>query len=131
MAVKEFEVLGPLAECSLSKNDLREIARHFELECWEKPGSPCLSSRIPYFSEITAEKLSQIEAGESLLESKGFLESRVRHHDNFARIEVPVEKLGELKRQEDDLSREFQKIGFNRIEIDPEGFVSGKMNRAL
>lgn len=130
-AAAEFRVRGPLAECGITKEDLRAIARHFDLECWAKPASPCLSSRIPYFQEITAAKLERIEAGESILEGRGFPESRVRHHEDFARIEVPPEKLGELRAQESDLTIEFKNLGFARIEIDPEGFVSGKLNRAL
>ncbi len=130
-AAAQFKVRGPLAECGLDKEALRAVARHFELECWEKPASPCLSSRIPYFNEITAEKLQQIEAGEGLLEARGFPVSRVRHHSDFARIEVPAEKLADIRGIETELTTEFQAIGFPRIEIDPEGFVSGKMNRAL
>jgi len=130
-AAAQFRVRGPLAECSINKDELRKIARHFELECWEKPASPCLSSRIPYFNEITPEKLQQIENGESLLEKLGFPVSRVRHHSSFARIEVPAEQLPDLLRQEPQLTESFQEIGFSRIEIDPEGFVSGKMNRDL
>jgi len=130
-AAAQFKVRGPLAECEITKEDLRAIARHFELACWEKPASPCLSSRIPYFNEITTEKLRQIEAGEGILESRGFRVSRVRHHDSFARIEVPPAELARLQDQAADLSIEFRALGFERIEIDPEGFVSGKMNRAL
>ncbi len=130
-AVAKFEVRGPLAECSITKNDLRAIARHLELDCWEKPASPCLSSRIPYFQEITAAKLRQVEAGESLLADRGFPVSRVRHHDSFARIEVPREQVTELRCQETILAEAFAELGFTRIEIDPEGFVSGKLNREL
>ena len=130
-AAAKFKVRGPLAECSINKDELREIARYFELECWEKPASPCLSSRIPYFNEITTEKLQQIEAGEGILETRGFPVSRVRHYTSCAKIEVPVERLPDLRRQETELVHAFQAIGFQRIEIDPEGFVSGKMNRVL
>lgn len=130
-AAAQFKVRGPLAECSINKDQLREIARHFELECWEKPASPCLSSRIPYFNEITAEKLEQIEAGENFLDQQGFPVSRVRHHTSFARIEVPAEQLADLHQIEPELIAAFQAMGFKNIEIDPEGFVSGKMNRAI
>jgi uncharacterized protein len=131
LAAAEHGVRGPLAECGVSKDELRAIARHFGLECWEKPASPCLSSRVPYFEEITPEKLKQIEAGEDLLEAKGFPVSRVRHHGTFARLEVPPEQLPKLREQEDQITAAFRELGFDNIEIDPEGFVSGKMNRAL
>ncbi len=130
-AAARFEVRGPLAECSITKDQVREIARHFGLESWEKPASPCLSSRIPYFDEVTADKLWQIEKGEGILEARGFPVSRVRHHSSFARIEVPPDRLPDLRGQEADLVDAFRAIGFPRIEIDAEGFVSGKMNRAL
>ncbi len=130
-AAAQFKVRGPLAECSINKEELREIARYFELDCWEKPASPCLSSRIPYFNEITPEKLQQIESGEDILEARGFPVSRVRHLTEFARIEVPVDQLSDLLQQKSEITVAFQTIGFDRIEIDPEGFVSGKMNRAL
>ena len=131
IAVEKFQVRGPLAECGITKDELRFIARRFGLSCWEKPASPCLSSRIPYFSEITPIKLQQIEAGENLLEERGFPISRVRHHASFARIEVPPEQLPDLRDLESELAVEFKDIGFQYIEIDPEGFVSGKLNRDL
>jgi uncharacterized protein len=130
-AAANFRVRGPLAECGVTKEEVRAIARHFGLECWEKPASPCLSSRVPYFQEITATKLERIEAGEALLEEWGFPESRVRHHEGFARIEVPTDKLDELRSQETELAAALKELGFTRVEIDPEGFVSGKLNRAL
>jgi uncharacterized protein len=130
-AAAEFRVRGPLAECGVTKEELRGIARHFDLKCWEKPASPCLSSRIPYFDEITPEKLRQIEAGEAVLEARGFPVSRVRHHGSFARLEIPPEDLSRLRDQATELGAEFRELGFESIEIDPEGFVSGKLNRAL
>ena len=120
-----------MAECGVTKDELRAIAKHFELKCWEKPASPCLSSRIPYFNEITPDKLKQIEAGEGLLEARGFPVSRVRHHGSFARLEVPPEQLPRMRDQEAEITAEFRGLGFENIEIDPEGFVSGKLNRAL
>jgi uncharacterized protein len=131
VAAAKFKVRGPLAECGVTKEQLRAIARRFALSCWEKPASPCLSSRIPYFQEITPDKLRQIEAGETILEGRGFPVSRVRHHGSFARLEVPPEKLSRLRGQEAEIAAEFQELGFENIEIDPEGFVSGKLNRAL
>ena len=131
VAAANFHVRGPLAECGVNKDELRAIAKHYDLKCWEKPASPCLSSRIPYFNEITPDKLRQIEAGEALLEGRGFPVSRVRHHGSFARLEVPPEKLIRLRDQETEIAAEFRNLGFENIEIDPEGFVSGKLNRAL
>ncbi len=130
-AAARFEVRGPLAECGVTKVELREVARRLGLECWEKPASPCLSSRIPYYSEITGVKLGQIEAGEAWLEQRGFPVSRVRHHATHARVEVPVDRVAELEAMSDDVAPAFADLGFATVEIDPEGFVSGKLNRAL
>ncbi|MBD3221645.1 ATP-dependent sacrificial sulfur transferase LarE [bacterium] len=130
-AVARFAVRGPLAECEVTKDELRQLARRLDLACWEKPASPCLSSRIPYFSEITGAKLRQIEAGEAWLEQRGFAVSRVRHHGTHARIEVPRDQVAGLEAMRADLATAFADLGFATVEIDPEGFVSGKLNRAL
>ncbi len=130
-AAKEFEVRAPLGECGLDKQAVREMAAHFGLECWDKPASPCLSSRVPYGQEVTFEKLRQIEAAEAWLVGAGFPVCRVRHYGEQARIEVPPDRVAELQEQSDAVGRHFSKIGFSRVEIDPEGFVSGKLNRVL
>jgi uncharacterized protein len=130
-AAARHAVRGPLAECEVTKDELRQVARRLELTCWEKPASPCLSSRIPYFQEITGAKLRQIEAAEAWLEERGFAVSRVRHHGSHARVEVPRERVSELASRLDDLEAAFTDLGFATVEIDPEGFVSGKLNRAL
>ena len=130
-AVERFGVRGPLAECGATKDELRAIARHFGLQIWDKPASPCLSSRIPYFQEVTAAKLERIERGETWLEQRGFPVARVRHPGAGARIEVPPARIGDLRRLEAELVEIFAGLGFEQVEIDPEGFVSGKLNRAL
>jgi uncharacterized protein len=130
-AAADFGVRGPLAECGITKADLRAIARRLDLECCDKPASPCLSSRIPYFQEVTEAKLAQVEAAESWLEARGFEVVRVRHHDEVARIEVPTGRVEELRAMEPEVVRALSDLGFARVEIDREGFVSGKLNRAL
>lgn len=130
-AALEFEVRAPLAECGIDKAMVRRLAAHFELECRDKPASPCLSSRVPYGEEITVRKLRQIESAESLLGRAGFEIVRVRHLGETARIEVPPERLAELRIKLEALKSGFAEIGFSTTEIDPEGFVSGKLNRVL
>ena len=88
-AATEYKVLKPLADCDFTKIDIREMARYFELPTWDKPASPCLSSRIPYGQEVTVEKLQQIEEAENMLNAIGFDEVRVRHYGAKAKIEVP------------------------------------------
>ena len=89
-AATNHRVLRPLADAGLTKADVRAVARALELPCADKPAAPCLASRIPHFEEVTPEKLRQVEAAESALRDLGFPESRVRHHGDVARIELPV-----------------------------------------
>ncbi|MGB5138365.1 MAG: ATP-dependent sacrificial sulfur transferase LarE, partial [Candidatus Zixiibacteriota bacterium] len=93
IAARENKVRSPLLEAGLNKDEIRELARSFDLEVWDKPQSACLASRIPYGSHVTVEKLRQIEEAEKYLRSLGFRQLRVRHHDQLARIELPVEEM--------------------------------------
>ena len=124
-------IRSPLAECSLGKNQIRELAQHFDLEVWDKPASPCLSSRIPYGQEVTVEKLRQIEEAEQILAEAGFSQCRVRHLNGLARIEVPTANLPGLRSKLDALSPRLRQLGFSSVEADEEGLVSGKLNRAM
>jgi len=127
----EFQVRSPLAECHLRKPEVRALASALGLECWDKPASPCLSSRIPYGQRVTEKKLRQIEAGEVFLNKLGFPIVRVRHNDGQAVVEVPGEQVPALQRFADTVSEHLLELGFQAVEIDPEGFVSGKLNRSL
>ena len=130
-AANEFQVRSPLSECNINKEQVRGLAQHFNLICWDKPASPCMSSRIPYGEAVTLEKLKQIEAGEALLQNAGFPVARLRHYGTRARIEVPVHRIGELQHHATTLTPQLQDLGFTDIEFDQEGFVSGKLNRAI
>ncbi len=130
-AAKKNLVLSPMVDCQLTKEELREIARHFNLPNWNKPASPCLSSRIPYNQEVTILKLKQIEAAENILNSYGFEDVRVRHYGTYGKIEVRKEDMEKLLSVRENVIAEITAIGFERIEIDNEGLVSGKMNRVL
>ncbi len=130
-AANEFQVRSPLSECGLDKNDVRELAKEFNLTCWDKPASPCMSSRIPYGERVTLEKLKQIEAGESILEQSGFPIARLRHYGNTARIEVPRERIEELHNIRTSITDSIKNIGFISVEFDEEGFVSGKLNEVI
>jgi len=130
-AAKKNMVLSPLVDCQISKDEIREIARYFSLPNWNKPASPCLSSRIPYNQNVTVEKLRQIEAAEDLLNSYGFEDVRVRHFGNYGKIEVLKQDLEKLMPVREKVIDEIKKIGFGSVEIDMEGLVSGKMNRAI
>jgi len=130
-AAKKFKVQSPMVDCNVTKEELRHIARYYGLSNWNKPASPCLSSRIPYNHTVTVEKLRQIEAAEEILNTYGFEDVRVRHYDSYCRIEVRTEELEQLTLIEKDVIEKILAIGFEKCEIDREGLVSGKMNRVL
>ena len=130
-AANNHGVHSPLSDCGITKKDVRLLAKHFELPVWNKPASPCLSSRIPYGQEVTENKLRQIEAAETVLNQLGFDEVRVRHFGPEARIEVPSDLLNQLLPFKTQIQQAFKEIGFETATIDTEGLVSGKLNRAI
>ena len=130
-AADKYEVFSPLAENNISKDEIREIARHFGLPNWDKPASPCLSSRIPYNHRITQKKLVEIERAEDLLNSFGFEDVRVRHYGDHGKVEVAREEIPKLMEMKESVVEKIMEIGFQEVIIDQEGLVSGKMNRAI
>jgi pyridinium-3,5-biscarboxylic acid mononucleotide sulfurtransferase len=130
-AASEFRALSPLAECGFDKNDIRELSLHFNLFVWDKPASPCLSSRFPYGESITVEKLMMVEDAEEILYDYGFKNARVRHLGDTARIEVPSDQISVLENIFEEVKNRILNLGFTFCEIDKEGFVSGKLNRIL
>jgi len=130
-AAKKNLVLSPLVDCKVTKDEIREIAQHFGLPNWNKPASPCLSSRIPYNQSVTNEKLRQIEDAEDILNRYGFEDVRLRHYGTFGKIEVQKADFDKFSEVKDLVIKEIKDLGFERIEVDEEGLVSGKMNRVL
>jgi len=130
-AAKKFQVQSPMVDCRVTKEELRQIARSFDLPNWDKPASPCLSSRIPYNQTVTLEKLKQIEAAEEILNNYGFADVRVRHYGTYGKIEVHKEDLTKLRMVQNEVVQKITALGFEHCEIDQEGLVSGKMNRVL
>ena len=120
-----------MVDCKISKEEIREIAKFYELPNWDKPASPCLSSRIPYNHSVTREKLKQVELAEDILNDYGFEDVRVRHYGTFGKIEVQKEDLSKLKTVQNEVVSKITALGFERCEIDEEGLVSGKMNRVI
>jgi len=132
-AAREFGVRSPLDEAELTKADVRELSRRAGLPTWDEPASACLSSRIPYFSEVTDEKLRMIERAESALRDLGFRICRVRHHDTMARIELG---RGEMARAVEPgmaevIDRKLRAIGYTQVMIDLRGYRLGSLNEAL
>jgi len=132
-AAGEHEIVAPLTEAGYDKRLIRDTARRLGLEVWDKPAAPCLALRIPYFSEVTPEKLVQIESAEAVLKDAGFRECRVRHHGDTARIEVPRGDLERLREAPvwSDVERGIREAGFDSVEIEGDGFRSGRLNDVL
>ncbi len=132
-AADERGVRSPLADLGFSKTDVREAAARYGLESAEKPASPCLASRIPYGTPITAENLAAVDRAEEALRSLGFAELRVRHYGETARIEVPLADLPRLTASpiRERVVELLRACGYRRVTVDLEGFVSGNLNRDL
>ncbi|MEN3338199.1 MAG: pyridinium-3,5-biscarboxylic acid mononucleotide sulfurtransferase [Acidobacteriota bacterium] len=132
-AAREFGVRSPLDEVSLSKDEIRELSRVAGLPTWDEPASACLSSRIPYFSEVTDEKLRMIERAEAVLRDLGFRICRVRHHDAIARLELGREEIARALEpaMADVIDRELREIGYAHVTIDLRGYRLGSLNDAL
>ncbi len=132
-AAGERRIRHPLVEAGLTKEEIRELSRAFGLPTWDKPSSPCLSSRFPYGTAITLAGLEQVGGGERVLHQLGFRECRVRYHGSVARIEVPAAEISRLA--DDSVRREvvrrFKELGFLYVTLDLQGFRSGSLNEAL
>jgi pyridinium-3,5-biscarboxylic acid mononucleotide sulfurtransferase len=132
-AAREYGVRSPLDEAGLTKADIRELSRRAGLPTWDEPASACLSSRIPYFSEVTDEKLRMIERAETVLRDLGFRICRVRHHDALARIELGRDEIARALEPEmsDTIDRRLREIGYQHVTIDLRGYRLGSLNEAL
>ncbi len=132
-AAAQLGVRAPLMEAGLTKADIRELSRRVGLETADVPASPCLASRIRYGLEITAERLEQVEKAEALLRSLGFVEFRVRHHGDVARIEVRPEEMARVIEPavRGRIVEGLKSLGFLYIGLDLRGFRSGALNEAL
>ncbi|MGC8713661.1 MAG: ATP-dependent sacrificial sulfur transferase LarE [Leptodesmis sp.] len=132
-AAKERGARSPLAEVGISKLEVREIAKHLGLSCWDKPAQPCLSSRFPYGETITIAKLQRVGRAEAYLRKLGLKTLRVRSEGDTARIELPPEQIKEFVLTIDlpQLVAQFQALGFLYVTLDLEGFRSGKLNQVL
>ena len=132
-AAREFGVRSPLDEVDLMKDEIRELSRRAGLPTWDEPASACLSSRIPYHSEVTDEKLRTIERAERSLRALGFRVFRVRHHDTVARVEIAREEMA--RTLDPDVSaaivRELKAAGYRYVSLDLQGYRTGSLNEGL
>jgi uncharacterized protein len=132
-AAQEKGVRSPLVEVGLRKSEIRELSKKHRLSTWDKPASPCLSSRIAYGIPVTIERLSKVERGEEILRRAGFREFRVRVHDEIVRLEIaPAEMTRALNLETtESLAKDFRKLGFKFVTLDLHGYRSGAMNEVL
>jgi pyridinium-3,5-biscarboxylic acid mononucleotide sulfurtransferase len=132
-AGRELEVRSPLIEAQLKKSEIRNLSLRLGLPTWDQPASACLSSRIPYGSAVTVEKLRMIDQGEEIMRALGFSQTRVRHHGDIARIEIAREEMPKALSVEmfERLGQEFKRIGFRFVAIDVDGYRTGALNEAL
>jgi uncharacterized protein len=133
VAARRFGVVSPLDDAGLSKSDVRALARAGGLPCWDEPASACLSSRIPYQSEVTGAKLRVIEAAEEAVRALGFRVVRVRHHGELARIEIGAAELARAAAPDvaAAMDRALRGLGFRTVTIDPRGYRPGSLNEGL
>ena len=133
-AAAEHRIHSPLADCGITKGEVRELAAGWDLPVWDKPATPCLSSRIAYGEEVTPERLAMIDRAEQFLRGHGLVNLRVRYHrGDLARIEVPVADLPRLCEADfrRELTSELRRLGFKFITLDLEGFRSGSLNQLV
>jgi|SRR5579875_739666 uncharacterized protein len=132
-AAAEKRVRHPLVEAELTKQEIRELSKRMGLPTWDRPASPCLSSRFPYGTQITLERLQQVSSGEKLLRALGFKVVRVRYHGEVARLEVGRDEMARLLDPQiaELLSREFKNLGFRFVTLDLGGFRSGSLNEGV
>ena len=134
IAAAEHRVRSPLIDCGFDKRTVRELAESWGLSVWDKPATPCLSSRIAYGEEVTPERVAMVDEAEQVLRGLGLSNLRVRYHrGDLARIEVPADAIAMLVQEatRERLIASLREIGFAYVTLDLEGFQSGSMNRAL
>jgi uncharacterized protein len=130
-AAREHAVVSPLAELGFAKVDIREASRRLGLPTWQQPSSPCLSSRLPYGTAVTRERLSQVERAEAALRALGIAgDLRVRYHDDLARVELAADELERWLEpsRHAALRNALLATGFTRVAVDLRGFRSGSLN---
>lgn len=131
MAAKELGVRSPLKEAGLTKDEIRFFSKEMNLNTWNKPSFACLSSRFPYGTKITKEKLEQVDRGETALREMGFHQFRLRHHGEIARIELTRDQFPLMMEKVDLVVEELKKCGFTYVTMDLQGYRTGSMNETL
>ena len=129
-AAIEYGVVSPLVEANLTKAEVRELSRQFDLPTWDKPALACLSSRIPHGTPITLQSLSQVDRAETFLRKLGVGQVRVRHHGKTARIEVQPHDFSLVRSHESEIKSRLNALGFRDVVLDPEGYKTANVSEA-
>ena len=132
-AATEHRVLAPLLDAALSKAEIRLLSRRAGLPTWDRPASACLSSRLPYGTEVTPERLGLVERGEAELRALGFRQFRVRLHDKLARVEISPDEMARALAPEmaAAIADRLKAAGFTYVALDLEGYRQGSLNETL
>lgn len=132
-AAEEAGARAPMAEAGLTKADIRAFSREIGLPTWDHPASPCLASRIPYGTAVSAEIMRQVEIAEAAIRALGFHELRVRHLGDTARVEIAVDELSRMHASalEPAIVAAVRAAGYREVIIDPEGYRRGRLNESL
>ncbi len=130
-AAKNFEVVSPLVEVGMNKQDIRDLSLKMDLPTWDKPAQPCLSSRIPYGTMVSVDALGKIGKAEKGLRDLGFSVVRVRHYGETARVEIPLTDFDRFEEVRSEASVVVLGAGYAVMELEPKGFRSGGLNAAL
>ncbi len=130
-AAKNFEVVSPLVEAGMTKQNIRDLSLKMNLPTWDKPAQPCLSSRIPYGTVVSVEALGMIGKAEKGLRDLGFKIVRVRHYGDIGRVEIPIEDFMRFEVVRTEASAVVLGAGYAFMELEPKGFKSGGLNAVL
>lgn len=130
-AGEEFGIRSPLKEAGLTKNEIRALSLKLGLRTWDKPSSPCLSSRFPYGMKIRRESLRMVEEAESLIKGLGYQQVRVRHHGDIARIEIEKKDIDRFLKDGVRAVQRLKDIGYSHVCLDLQGYRTGSMNEGL
>lgn len=132
-AAAEHRVLAPLLDAGLRKSEIRELSQRDGLPTWDRPASACLASRLPYGTEVTADRLALVERGEAALRELGFRQFRVRLHEKLARVEISPDELPRAMSPEMAavIAARLKSAGFAYVALDLEGYRQGSLNESI
>lgn len=130
-ALRELDIISPLAEVKLTKKEIRYLSKNIKLDTWDKQSFACLASRFPYGTRITKKKLKVVEEAENVLRNLGMTVYRVRYHNEIARIEVDKKDFQLVLNNAHKINKKFRSLGFKYITLDLEGYRTGSLNEGL